>query len=636
MNSKKLIGTAFAAVTAIALCIIGAVATAPSFAWLIVMLGSKGTVRMQPAGASLMAADDKVGFCLEYARQLTEAGYGYSLIVIAGTIAAACVAVAAYSRTRNPKRDVANGVLGSQTVVSGRLPLLAKCRKWDGKEVPDHAGVVLGTVAGRSIVFECVHAAVCAPSGSMKTRGSVYPTADCLSAKGDSNLLFTDPSMEIYATASGCLAERGYSVRLLDLESPRQGGRFNPLRLIRDLHEAGDEAAAIERAREVGGTLYPTSGGENDIFARAAGGVFSAVAYAVATGEGVPDGQRHIWSVAKTVMAGTIDGSEPLKDWLRGFGADSAVVSMSSTFLSSSGKMESSILSSLNDGLQPFTSPNMRWLTSGDEIDVDEMIEGKSATFVHTLGPGAAANRIAALFLAQHWAETQRLGRRRGLRPFWVIADEFHSIPRFDLVHALEQSRKYGLHYVMYVQSFSGFDQYRTQKEDGKDAILANCDVKALYRAGNEQDARYFEALGGFKTVRVKNEGEQRSGMSQGSTSTGYSEQKVPLWPQASLLARNPATDGALVFQSAQGGRDAGKYEVPIVDPSRTFTAEHFQTLGNVDFEKESMGRIFDLLEEKASRISLEVEGWTPDFEANKDDDKAKSAVEADEFDAWD
>lgn len=636
MDCRKLIGAALAAAAAVVLCAVGAVATAPSFAWLIVFIASKGTARMQPAGAALAAADDKIGFCLGYAKGLADDGHGYALLALAGIIATACAALAVYSKAKNPKRDVANGVLGSQRTVSGKIPLLTACRTWNGETTPGASGVVLGTIAGRSILFECVHAALCAPSGSGKTRCSVYPTADLLSARGDSNLLFTDPSMEIYATTSRCLEGRGYSVKLLDLDSPRQGERYNPMRLIVDLYESGDEASAVARAEEIGTILFPTSGGENDIFADAAGGAFSAVAYAIATSRDVPDGQRHVWSVAKTVMAGTINGSEPLKDWLRSFGAGSSVVSLAATFLSSSGKMESSILSSLHHGLKPFTTPNMKWLTSGDEIRVDDMIKGRSATFLHTLGPGAPANRIAALFLAQHWAETQRLGKRRGLRPFWVIGDEFHSIPRFDLVHALEQSRKYGLHYVMYVQSYSAFDQYRTQKEDGKDAILANCDVKALYRAGNEQDARYFEALGGFKTVRVKNEGEQRSGMSQGSSSTGYSEQKVPLWQQASLLARNPMKNGALVFQSSQGGRDAGKYEVPIIDASQTFTAEHFGTLGDIDFEKDSMGKVFDRLEERASGISLEVEGWTPDFEALQGGTPPGSSIEADEFSAWD
>lgn len=632
MKESKAIGAAIMVATTVAI----AIATLPLGAPFVqaAMSGGKLDQAWIPHAFQVMEGGPESLIAYAKASASAEGGIVPALAWLA-IVTGATVLFACYQAAKSPKREVKGGVLGKQSSIKAANEIAAKCPMWNGKSEPPD-GVVLGFVRGKAAVFECVHCAVCAPSGSKKTRGSVYPTVDALSFSGKNNLLITDPSLEIYCMAGKCLADRGYEVFLLDLENPRQGARYNPLKLIADLSEAGKGEFAEDRAREVGSILFPEKGNENDIFVNAAGGVFAACAFAVATLPEVPNGQRHIWSVVKTIMAGTLDGAAALKDWIRRFGSESPIAAMAATFLASEGKLESSILASLHDGLQPFTSQNMRWLTSASDLDIDKMMAGRSAVFVHTLGPGAPANRIASLFLAQHWAETQRLGKRRGLRSCWVVGDEFHSLPKFDLPHALEQARKYGLHYAMYTQSFSGYDQYKTQKEDGKDAILANCDVKALYKAGSDLDARYFETLGGFKTIRTRNTGEQRQGVGRSGSSEGFSEQKVPLWPQGDILERSPEKDGVLVIQSAIGTREAGKFEIPVVDASRTFVSSHFETLGTPDFERKAIAETLDGLETKAAGIAIDVAGWQPDFEASKSEKTKAAEIDGDEFAAWD
>lgn len=632
MKESKAIGAAIMVATTVAI----AIATLPLGAPFVqaAMSGGKLDQAWIPHAFQVMEGGPESLIAYAKASASAEGGIVPALAWLA-IVTGATVLFACYQAAKSPKREVKGGVLGKQSSIKAANEIAAKCPMWNGKSEPPD-GVVLGFVRGKAAVFECVHCAVCAPSGSKKTRGSVYPTVDALSFSGKNNLLITDPSLEIYCMAGKCLADRGYEVFLLDLENPRQGARYNPLKLIADLSEAGKGEFAEDRAREVGSILFPEKGNENDIFVNAAGGVFAACAFAVATLPEVPDGQRHIWSVVKTIMAGTLDGAAALKDWIRRFGSESPIAAMAATFLASEGKLESSILASLHDGLQPFTSQNMRWLTSASDLDIDKMMAGRSAVFVHTLGPGAPANRIASLFLAQHWAETQRLGKRRGLRSCWVVGDEFHSLPKFDLPHALEQARKYGLHYAMYTQSFSGYDQYKTQKEDGKDAILANCDVKALYKAGSDLDARYFETLGGFKTIRTRNTGEQRQGVGRSGSSEGFSEQKVPLWPQGDILERSPEKDGVLVIQSAIGAREAGKFEIPVIDASRTFVSSHFETLGTPDFERKAIAETLDGLETKAAGIAIDVAGWQPDFEASKSEKTKAAEIDGDEFAAWD
>lgn len=539
---------------------------------------------------------------------------------------------------RDSKRNVSNGILGKQESIASKSRIKDVCPTWNGESDPAD-GVVAGFVRKKAVIVPCTHAAINAPSGSHKTRGSVYPTIDALSWRGTNNLIITDPSMEIFAAAGPCLRERGYDVHLIDLENPRQGTRWNPIKLIADLYRNDlDLARAEAYAQEIGAILFPETGGENDIFINGAAGLFSAVAFKVATLAEVDDDEdRHLWSVASTILEGTSNGTAPLKAWLTEEGYRSPHAVLAKIFLDAEGKFEASILGELHNGMRYLNSANARWLTSRNDLDIAALPHKPSAVFIHTLGPGNPANKLASLFFSQLWAETQRQGRWRAMRPCWVIGDEWHAIPRFDLVTAIEQGRKYGLHFIMYTQSFSGYDQYRTSKEDGKDAILANCDVKALFKAGSAQDARYFEELSGYKTVRVESVGSTRNGWGSNSSNMSYSEQAVPVWPMGEILARNPLKDGALVIRNAGYGFDSAKLEIPLIDASKTFVADHFKTLGSPQFEKEVLGRTFNELRERASSIPLDVHAWVPDFAKIDDSEIGTGAsVENDEWAAWD
>ena len=544
------------------------------------------------------------------------------------------------SSGKDQDRDVREGILGRQISTSSLSKIIRENFAWDGESAGDAKpprGIVVGWARRRMIVVPGLHFIVIAPSGSGKTRSCVLPTIDFLSLAQEDSLIVTDPSLEIYIATRKALEKRGYEVYLIDFENPRMGCRWSPLELINRLHEKGDASAAEARARDIGAAFFPTKGGDNDFFISAAGGVFAAVAYVIATSPEVPDEARNVWSVVKTIISGTVANPGALKEWLLRFGVDSPAVTMAAAYLSAQGKPEASILSSLQDGLQPYTGTGIRWLTSASDLKIDDAINRRSAVFLHTLGPGSPTNRIASLLLSQHYEEAVRLGKRRGIPPYWAILDEAHSLPTgaFNMVNALENSRKYGGHYVLFLQSISGLDALRKGKADGtRDAILANADAKILFRAGDVETAGYFEKLSGFKTIRVRNIGQTRRGMLDQSTSNaGFTEQKMPLWPVGDLLDRNPAKEGVLVVKAASDGNDAGRYEIPIADASKTFAKEHFGTLGTLQFERDVIGKTLDELEAEAKTKSLEVPAWTPDFSPHGEEPKT---IEEDEWAAWD
>ena len=524
-------------------------------------------------------------------------------------------------------REVEDGILGDQHVFTRKGDILRRNYSWDGSGAPPVKGLAAGGFPSNQILFPATHAVIVAPSGSGKTRGSVYETIDNLSHGCVNSLIVTDPSGEIFAMMAKGLEDRGYKVALVDLDNSRRGSRFNPLLAISERYQSGDLSGAEARAREIGDIVCPETGGENDFFTRSAGGVLSAVCYLVASDDEIPDDLRTLWTVSQVIAKGTRSGTAKLKSYLSKDGEESAPYMMAQTFITATDKVENSILSSLTDALQAFSSADIKYLTSASDIKVSDVLDRPVALFLRTLPKGYQQNKLVSLFLAQHLSETLRRGDRGNITPTYIIGDEFHAVPRFDLVTAVEQGRKYGLHYYMYVQSLTAFDTFSTRNENGKEAVLANADVKVLYKAGSKTDAEYFETLGGKRTIHVRNSGMSVNSQNSKSASEGFSEREILNWPQGDLLARDPVQDGICIFSNIYGeSKHNGKFEIPVPDVTKTPTAAHFSSFGTRDHEAQIIASVDAELNDKAASIPLLFKAWTPPIYDSSGDDAASES----------
>lgn len=514
-------------------------------------------------------------------------------------------ASAAVNRIREPGRTVEKGIFGSQRSESGHGAILQRCYTWAGG-MPEHPGFVAGFVRGRYIVTPATHAVFCAPSGSGKTRSSVLPSIACLSRAENVSLVITDPSLEIWCYSRQMLEKAGCEAVLVDFENPYRGVRVNPLEPLIAMNRQGRGHLAEERAMEIGAMLFPPTGGDGDAFSQPAAGLVAALSYIVATCDDIPDAERNLRTVLRIILSGTSNGTGPLKDWIRGFGVDHPAVAMSSSFLAATDRYESSILGVLNTGLMPLSTSAMQYLLSGGDFSLSCLLRERSALVIHTLPSGAPANRIASLLFNQLWATIASEGQRRGSvkETYWLL-DEAHSIPPFSLMTVMEQGRKFGVHMGLYLQSFSGLDSYKTAKEDGKDAILANCDAKCLFRAGSVSDAEYFERIGGKRTVLARGEGGSRSPNGL-NANVSFSERDSPVWQAGEIMQRDPTRDGVLLFQNPTGHPSMmGKFEVPIQEISKIpFMCKQLRTVGSRDFEKDVIARELDLLDGLAEERS--------------------------------
>lgn len=521
-------------------------------------------------------------------------------------------------------RTLQNGKLGKQSQITKEREIAKANIVWSDEDHESDPAICIGSIRGKSVFAEAIHACAIAPSGSLKSRGSVYQTLDYNTWNGERNALVMDPSLEVYAQSHRALEERGYRVRVLDPEVVTDS--YNPISLLASLCKKGETAQAQERAREIGTILFPVTGGENDWVMYDSAGAFAGVCYAIAANDEIPIESKNLWSCMATILEGTKGGdAKPLKGWLESDGAQAPQAILSASFRASSDRQESSILSTLLAGIQPFATDQMRHLTSISTFEMDELLEEKSVVFFRIGGPADERNKFVSLFLASHWAEVSRRGIKRGsLRPVTVLADEAHVLPRFDLASATEQGRKYGYSFYMWLQSLSGLDKYKTAKEDGKDAIVSNCNVKILYRAGSVEDAEFFSKLSGESTVLSKTQGSSKSDRSS-SLSTGFSEQRQPVWSPGDLIHSDPQTQGIHVVKNLPGKPNrSGCFIVPIEDVTKCPTARHFAgAFGTKEYEAKFITDEIEKLEEMGPRIINLPETWTPDFDSGEDADES-------------
>ena len=492
---------------------------------------------------------------------------------------------------------------------------------WKPGTTPEQPGIVYGYINGRYVYETPIHSAIFGASGSLKSRASALPSI-VLNAEIGTSLLVTDIKLELYAYTRKFLEDKGYKVFLLDADNAKRGVRLNLLSVINQNYKSGDLAKCEDRTRELANSLIPDSGGENAIFERGAAGVLAAVIWLTVSSEEAPDNEKHLWSVIKTILEGCKNGTDDLKQWILSFGTDNPAVSMAATFISAEGKLEAGILSELHSSLMPFTSQSMRWLLSGNDLDISKAIHEKVAIFLHIL-PEGPYNKVFTSFLNQWWEETLRstdLGNPA--RKCIVIADEFGNLPKLNSLPTITKlARSYKFHFNMYLQSIEALSKFKENNYDGASEIIANTSLRVLLTAGDKPTAEHFHMLGGQRTVLSKNSGESKNSHNEGS-SQGYSETTVDNWPIASIMGRNPIEDGALVWKKKEPSapKRAGKFEIPVIDPSIGLK-KILPTVGTEDHESEVIQAEMLRLHSISLNSDTNISAWTPDFFSNNEED---------------
>ncbi|MFC9084562.1 type IV secretory system conjugative DNA transfer family protein, partial [Streptomyces sp. NPDC057062] len=234
---------------------------------------------------------------------------------------------------------------------------------------------------------DTVNTCILGVSRSGKGEIVITPMIDILSrAEEKSSMVLNDPKGELYAGAKDTLEKRGYDVQVLNLQDPLQSMSYNPLELVKEAWLQGDEQEAGKRANSIAFTLYnQPNAGENAWAYKGAQAAVTAIILSLVEYCVENDCPEKITmsNVADMLNElGTLYYKENEDDFVEKNALDEFFTNLpqghvakkrygSTSF--SGEKARGTILSTANEGLQPFVDPLFAKMNSKNSIDLKQI-----------------------------------------------------------------------------------------------------------------------------------------------------------------------------------------------------------------------------------------------------------------------
>lgn len=437
-------------------------------------------------------------------------------------------------------------------------------------------GIVIGAEkkSGGVEIIETsqLHALIVGTTGSGKTTGFVDQNISVLGkSKGKPSLIISDPKKELYEKHAKNLESEGYTISTLDLREPYSSVRWNPMnvlirriRLVKDLENnlenkggkyygAGEEFLTYrdartrvqelkdeiyENAQDLVYTLCPVQNRDQPTWEQGARNLIFGLVLAFCEDciKGRMDEKQFLlFNVYHNITKYCSEDTTALKQYLlEGRDEFSKVRGLVNTVLITSDKTLTSYLSEVNAYMQQLADDGILSLTSENDLDVVNMDEKPSATFVIVPDERFTRHRFVTLFITQVYkelVEKANLNLRRKQtdtailkRNAYFILDEFGNLPKFENIEGMVTvARSRGIRFLFVLQSFSQL----TAKygRDIGDIVKTNCNVKIFIGSDDAETRKEFSELCGQK--KVKNFSVNTSIETNASSNTGAANQPL-------------------------------------------------------------------------------------------------------------
>ena len=379
-----------------------------------------------------------------------------------------------------------------------------------GKNLPTEQGIVLGSVggggkrasAGRSKIralvdSDDIHCLMIGASGVGKTAFFLYPNLEYACACGMSYLAL-DTKGDL-ARNYGCIASKyyGYQVTVIDLRNPTCSDGFNFMTLVnhymdrakRDPNDLTAKAKAENYAKILAKTIISPEGssqyGDNAFFYESAEGVLAAIVMLLAEfilPEKDGTEKRHIVSAFKLVQdllaapggGRGKNGFHVLMDMLPSVHKARWVAGAA---LTAADQAMASVMSTVLSKLNAFLDSELEQVICRDNpIDAERFASSKCAIFVVIPEEDPTKNFIASLMIQNLSRELfsvadENRGRLKNREV--IYADEFGTMPPFDVLSLFSAGRSRGLTLVPIIQSLAQLE--KNYGKEGAEIVCDNC-----------------------------------------------------------------------------------------------------------------------------------------------------------------
>ena len=342
-----------------------------------------------------------------------------------------------------------------------------------------------------------VHCLMIGASGVGKTAFFLYPNLEYACACGMSYLAL-DTKGDL-ARNYGCIASKyyGYQVTVIDLRNPTCSDGFNFMTLVnhymdrakRDPNDLTAKAKAENYAKILAKTIISPEGssqyGDNAFFYESAEGVLAAIVMLLAEfilPEKDGTEKRHIVSAFKLVQdllaapggGRGKNGFHVLMDMLPSVHKARWVAGAA---LTAADQAMASVMSTVLSKLNAFLDSELEQVICRDNpIDAERFASSKCAIFVVIPEEDPTKNFIASLMiqnLSRELFSVADENRGRLKNRVVIYADEFGSMPPFDVLSLFSAGRSRGLTLVPIIQSLAQLE--KNYGKEGAEIVCDNC-----------------------------------------------------------------------------------------------------------------------------------------------------------------
>ncbi len=366
-------------------------------------------------------------------------------------------------------------------------------------------------------------------------------------------MLISDPKGELYALHAKSLADKGYTVKVLDLRNPYNSVRWNPLErpflnYQRMLHIDEEVTADEERGGWVfEGELYndpeelqsalqvkkqwlfdqvyedlhdmitvlcPITNKNEPIWESGAKNFILAIAIAMLEDSanpalGMTQEKYNFYNLMK-IATNTEDDCAELMRYFQNRGPLSKALSLSKQVLDSADKTRGSYLSTMFDKLNIFADLSLCSLTSANEITFSDMAEKPIALFLQIPDEKETRHTLAAMVLLQAYKElVAKANTYPDLslpRSVYFLMDEFGNLPP---IHKMEQmvtvGRSRNLWLCLVIQCYAQLAKVYDEKV--ADIIKSNCNIQMFIGTSDYKTVEEFSKRCGNFSVITRNVG---------------------------------------------------------------------------------------------------------------------------------
>lgn len=390
---------------------------------------------------------------------------------------------------------------------------------WNTNKIPLKGGLVLGMEKdskGNEIVWletQDTHSLWIGTTRSGKSRTGMIPTINAISEAGES-LIINDPKGELYTKTHQMLRDKGYKIILLDFRNPGRGNKWNPMNLIVENFQSGNESLASESAFDMAHTIIHQKPKKGDsIWQDGPEAIIAAMSLAVAM-EAPEKKYKTLFSVYNSLLelgqpvplipsGEYVPLTEYFKDLPRGHLAKLAYGAAGLA----PDRQRGSFYTGVASELRLFSDPGIAHLTSDQDHELDAVGKEKTAVFMIVPDEKSTRHVMASLYIDQTYQALVKLSNTtpNGRLPVRVnfLLDEFGNMPPIsDFATKITVAAGRGIRYHLVVQDFG---QLKLKYGEQAGVIKNNCLTKIYLLTSDMATAEEISKMTGRYTVETQN-----------------------------------------------------------------------------------------------------------------------------------